>query len=112
MPLGKVLGNERLERHATSAPGPVHEDTPQRSRIRGISAGLFAQKGYAAVGIAEIGDAVGLARGALYHHIGSKEELLYNIVVRYIGDLVGVGRADHSPICRTLSRGSGCSAVT
>ena len=81
----------RRERQAAMAPGPVHEDTPQRSRIRGISAGLFARKGYAAVGIAEIGEAVGLARGALYHHIGSKEELLYNIVVRYIGDLVVSG---------------------
>ncbi len=74
------------------APGPVHGDTPQRSRIRSISAGLFAQKGYNAVGIAEIGEAVGLARGALYYHIGSKEELLYNIVVRYIGDLVTSGQ--------------------
>jgi len=81
----------RLERHAERAPGPVHEDTPQRLRIRSISAGLFAQKGYAAVGIAEIGEAVGLARGALYHHIGSKEELLYNIMIRYIGDLVASG---------------------
>lgn len=91
MPIGEGLASARLERHALAAPGPVHEDTPQRSRIRSISAGLFAQRGYAAVGIAEIGEAVGLARGALYHHIGSKEELLYNIVIRYIGDLVASG---------------------
>ena len=71
---------------------PMQEDTPQRSRIRGIAAALFAAKGYNAVGVSEIGEAVGLARGALYHHITSKEELLYNIAIRYIGDLVESGR--------------------
>lgn len=70
----------------------MQEETPQRARIRGVAAGLFAARGYAAIGVAEIGEAVGLARGALYHHIGSKEELLYNIVIRYIGELVRTGQ--------------------
>ncbi|NMH94356.1 TetR/AcrR family transcriptional regulator [Pseudonocardia bannensis] len=52
---------------------------------------MFAEKGYHAVGIAEIGKAVGLTRGALYHHISSKEELLYEISVQYISDLVRSG---------------------
>src|SRR5690606_31169124 len=43
-------------------------------------------------GIAEIGDAVGLARGALYYHIGSKEDLLYDIASEYIIYLVEAGR--------------------
>jgi TetR/AcrR family transcriptional regulator, cholesterol catabolism regulator len=66
-------------------------ESPQLTRIRQISAELFASRGYNAVGIAEIGDAVGLARGALYYHIGSKEDLLYDIVIRYITDLVDAG---------------------
>jgi AcrR family transcriptional regulator len=66
-------------------------ESPQLARIRQISAQLFASRGYNAVGIAEIGDAAGLARGALYYHIGSKEDLLYNIVIRYITDLVDAG---------------------
>lgn len=81
-----------------------HSDTPQRVRIRGISAALFAAKGYNAVGISEIGEAVGLARGALYHHIGSKEELLYNIVIRYIGDLVESGRTITSDLPDPVGR--------
>ena len=68
------------------------EDTPQRLRIQSIAAALFAAKGYNAVGVSEIGAVAGLARGALYHHITSKEELLYNITIRYIGDLVESGR--------------------
>lgn len=60
----------------------------QFERIQKIAADLFATRGYRAVGVAEIGDAVGLGRGALYYHIGSKEDLLFSIVVRYIEDLV------------------------
>jgi AcrR family transcriptional regulator len=65
--------------------------TSQKERIREITAKLFAEKGYRAVGVAEIGEAVGLGRGALYYHIGSKEDLLYDIVIRYITDLVRAG---------------------
>ncbi|HWK37799.1 MAG TPA: TetR/AcrR family transcriptional regulator [Hyphomicrobium sp.] len=64
----------------------------QYERIQKIAAQLFASSGYRAVGVAEIGDAVGLGRGALYYHISSKEELLFSIVVRYIEELVISGR--------------------
>lgn len=66
-------------------------EKPQKERIRRITAKLFAEKGYQAVGVAEIGQAVGLGRGALYYHIGSKEDLLYDIVIRYITALVTAG---------------------
>ncbi|WP_245409377.1 TetR/AcrR family transcriptional regulator [Methyloceanibacter sp. wino2] len=66
-------------------------EKPQKERIRRITAKLFAEKGYQAVGVAEIGEAVGLGRGALYYHIGSKEDLLYDIVIRYITALVTAG---------------------
>jgi len=64
----------------------------QQERIQKIAANLFATRGYRAVGVAEIGDAVGLGRGALYYHISSKEELLFSIVVRYIEELVLSGK--------------------
>ncbi|WP_337822206.1 TetR/AcrR family transcriptional regulator [Amycolatopsis sp. A1MSW2902] len=44
-----------------------------------IAADLFARNGYHGTGIAELGTAVGLGRGALYHYIGSKEAVLYAI---------------------------------
>lgn len=64
----------------------------QFERIKRIAAELFATRGYRAVGVAEIGEAVKLGRGALYYHISSKEDLLFSIVVRYIEDLVIKGR--------------------
>jgi AcrR family transcriptional regulator len=40
---------------------------------------LFVRNGYHGTGVQEMGKAVNLGRGALYHHIGSKEELLFEI---------------------------------
>lgn len=50
-----------------------------RARVIGIAADLFARSGYHGTGIAELGQAAGLGRGALYHYIGSKEAVLYAI---------------------------------
>ncbi len=44
---------------------------------------LFAEKGFHGTGVAEIGDRAGVQRGALYYHIGSKEELLWEILRDY-----------------------------
>lgn len=65
----------------------AHTDATQRERILRIAAGLFAARGYNAVGMAELGEAVALGRGALYHHIRSKEDLLYDISRGYIAGL-------------------------
>ncbi len=73
----------------------------QRERILKVAARLFAERGYHAVGIAELGEAVQLGRGALYHHIKSKEDLLYDISKEYIVDLADfaerVVRAETDP---------------
>jgi AcrR family transcriptional regulator len=50
-----------------------------RGRVIAIAADLFARNGYHGTGIAELGRAVGLGRGALYHYIESKEAVLYAI---------------------------------
>jgi AcrR family transcriptional regulator len=59
----------------------------QRERILKIAARLFAERGYHAIGMSELGEAVQLGRGALYHHIRSKEDLLYDISREYIAEL-------------------------
>jgi TetR/AcrR family transcriptional regulator, cholesterol catabolism regulator len=51
-----------------------------RERVLQVAIRLFAEKGYHATGVAEIGETVGIKRGALYHHIGSKDELLYEVL--------------------------------
>jgi AcrR family transcriptional regulator len=55
-----------------------------RERVIAIAAGLFARKGYHGTGIAELGTAAGLGRGALYHYIESKEAVLYAISKKQI----------------------------
>lgn len=54
--------------------------TGTRERIVRVAAELFARKGYHATGVEELSAAVNLARGALYYHIGSKEDLLWDIL--------------------------------
>jgi AcrR family transcriptional regulator len=63
------------------------ESETAKERILRISAQLFARNGYTATGIQEISDAVGLGRGALYHHIKSKEMLLYEISIALLEDM-------------------------
>lgn len=70
----------------------AHAEATQRERILRIAAGLFAARGYHAVGMTELGAAVELGRGALYHHIRSKEDLLYDISRGYIADLASHAR--------------------
>jgi AcrR family transcriptional regulator len=51
----------------------------RRQTIIDTSARVFAQGGYHGTGIAELCEANELGKGALYHYIGSKEELLVAI---------------------------------
>lgn len=53
-----------------------------------VAAQLWSEKGYAAVGIREISRAAHLTPGALYHYMGTKEELLTHIMTQTIAPLV------------------------
>ncbi|MGW4364225.1 TetR/AcrR family transcriptional regulator [Nocardia takedensis] len=65
---------------------PASESTAgdTRGRIVAAAVDLFAEKGFHGTGVAEIGDRADVQRGALYYHIGSKEELLWQILRDYI----------------------------
>ncbi|MDT7601667.1 MAG: hypothetical protein QOK26_3744 [Pseudonocardiales bacterium] len=65
--------------------------TETQAKIIAVATELFAQQGYHATGVAELGRAVGLGAGALYHHIGSKEELLLTIVRAHLEDVLAFG---------------------
>ena len=63
----------------------------RRQAIIDTSAPVFARRGYHATGIMELCAANDLGKGALYHYIGSKEELLAAIHDRVM-DEVMLGR--------------------
>ncbi|MET8795919.1 TetR/AcrR family transcriptional regulator [Nocardia sp. NPDC004568] len=63
-------------------------DPQERRRlILDRSAEIFARKGVSATTIREIGDAVGVYSGALYHYFPSKEAIVTELIREYIEDL-------------------------
>ena len=55
------------------------EISDRHSDILTASAALFAERGYSATSMREIGERVGLLGGSLYHHIRSKEALFIRV---------------------------------
>jgi AcrR family transcriptional regulator len=51
----------------------------RREEVVRAAARIFARDGYAAVGMRNVAEAVGIRGASLYHHFGSKEEILYAI---------------------------------
>jgi AcrR family transcriptional regulator len=62
------------------AGGPLQDHTPRRAELVAAAARLFSAKGYHGTSMQDLGGALGLQRGSLYAHIGSKEELLFDVV--------------------------------
>jgi AcrR family transcriptional regulator len=60
----------------------------RRQAIVDTSAHVFARQGYHATGIMELCAANELGKGALYHYIGSKEELLADIHDRVMDEVM------------------------
>jgi len=72
---------------ATGSPRRRANWQARRDAIVDTSARVFARQGYHATGIAELCTANGLGKGALYHYIGSKEELLAAIHDRVMDEV-------------------------
>ncbi|MEV5177227.1 TetR/AcrR family transcriptional regulator [Streptomyces flaveolus] len=72
--------------------GAAQAGESTRDRILRVAAEIFAEKGYHGTGVAELGDAAGIRRGALYYHIGSKEDLLYDLSKRHVEEALERGR--------------------
>ena len=73
--------------------GNQSEPAPARVRILNAAVEAFAEKGYHGTGMAEIGDRADVRRGALYYHIGSKEELLYDLCRDHVETALSEGQA-------------------
>jgi TetR/AcrR family transcriptional regulator, cholesterol catabolism regulator len=85
-------------------PGHGPDFEVRRQKIIDTAAELFARQGYAATSVNDLGRAVGLAKGALYYYIGSKENLLIEIQSRVMAPLLSRARqiagVDADPLLR------------
>lgn len=52
----------------------------RQAQILETAARLFCEKGFDKASMGEVSAAMGLTKAGIYHHIGSKEELLYEIM--------------------------------
>ncbi|HET6967619.1 MAG TPA: TetR/AcrR family transcriptional regulator [Ornithinibacter sp.] len=78
---------------ASDGPGRSPKWQARREAIIDTSASVFARRGYHATGLTELCAANDLGKGALYHYIGSKEELLAGIHDRVMDEvLLGADR--------------------
>jgi AcrR family transcriptional regulator len=59
-----------------------------RARILEAALQAFAERGYNAASIAEIGERAGIAKSVMYHHFGSKAGLYEAVVEAQTADLV------------------------
>jgi AcrR family transcriptional regulator len=76
-----------------AAPVQRSRELDQKERIRRQAAQLFARNGYHGTGIQALSEAVGLGRGALYHHIGSKEALFEEVSTRPVQEMIEIADA-------------------
>ncbi len=73
---------------AKDAPRRSEKWRARREAIVDTSARVFARQGYHATATTELCEANGLGKGALYHYIGSKEELLAAIHDRVMDEVM------------------------
>ncbi len=65
---------------AQSAEVALSNTTGRKRDLVRAAARLFSERGYHGTSMQHLGEALGLLRGSLYAHIGSKEELLFEVV--------------------------------
>jgi TetR/AcrR family transcriptional repressor of nem operon len=78
-----------------------HEQS-SRDKILDAAEGLFARRGYAAVGLRELAEVVGLGKSSLFHHFESKPQLYAAVSARILKRIDG---------CVERSLAAGGSAV-
>src|SRR3954471_813058 len=91
---------------AIAALGPLPpgvELSPPKRRLYEVALELFGEQGYHAVSIGDIANALGQQSSAIYFHVPSKQELLY--------DLACIGHRSHYETLRDALMGAGADPV-
>ena len=55
---------------------------PREAELHAAATRLFRQRGFHATSMQDLGEALGMNRGSLYHYISAKDELLWAILTR------------------------------
>jgi TetR/AcrR family transcriptional regulator, cholesterol catabolism regulator len=79
--------------------------TPRRAEMVRSAARLFSERGYHGTSMQRLADALGLQKGSLYAHIGSKEDLLLDVVEEGAERFLARGRQaadEDAPAARRL----------
>jgi AcrR family transcriptional regulator len=63
---------------------PEPRDASRNEDILSRAATLFFQRGYHAVGIRDLAEAVGLSTSTLYHYYATKQDILFAIINRFL----------------------------
>lgn len=77
----------------------IKEATERKNEILDAAAALFSEKGFDQTSTNEILDAVGIAKGTLYHHFKSKEAIMDGVIERQSERMLCAARQvaqDHS----------------
>ena len=80
---------ERAKKPPAKPPQVRRRTAVRRRELIAAAARLFAARGYYAVTVDDIGEAVGLTGPALYRHFSSKEALLVAVFDEVIEELTG-----------------------
>lgn len=77
---------------------------PREAELHAAATRLFRQRGFHATSMQDLGEALGMNRGSLYHYISAKDELLWAILTRALDRLeervLPILAADAPPIDR------------
>jgi AcrR family transcriptional regulator len=77
----------RSKSASAAAQAKTNSRTTTSGRLLDTAAKLFWTKGYASTTTREIAAVLGVQKASLYHHVSSKEDLLYEICLASLGNI-------------------------
>jgi AcrR family transcriptional regulator len=77
-----------------------HPRQPSRDKILDRAEELFARRGFAGIGLAEVAEQVGLSKSSLFHHFSSKAQLYAAVMARILDRI-------EAELVRSLADGGG-----
>ena len=79
---------------------PAPKPQPSRDKILDCAEHLFARRGFAGIGLAEVAEQVGLSKSSLFHHFSSKAQLYAAVMARILDRI-------EAELMRSLADGGG-----